>query len=314
MKKWLQNMLVCPQCLPEEVPLLLEIETEKEADVIQGVLKCMACEQTYVIQDGVAVVLPQRSLSALADSGGYNSRGMMSSYLWSHYSDLFNDPLATDAYAIWSSYFEGNGGYALDIGCSVGRLSFELAPTHSHVIGIDTSRPFVQKARELMQKKELRFDLLIEGLITEKRSCELGSRWNSDRVEFIVADAMALPFPKKFFTTVASVNILEKVPNPMQHLVDVNRVLRDDEAVFVFSDPFSWDEAFTDPELWLSGKTDGKYACRGVEAIGRLFAGEDRVFDPPLNLIAKRDVPWKIRKTENLWEHINSQLLVGKRK
>jgi len=80
---------------------------------------------------------------------------------WSQYCDFFNDPNATDAYRVWSSYFKETDGFALDIGCSVGRLSFELSKAHSHLIGIDTSISFIRKARELLSKKELDFNLII---------------------------------------------------------------------------------------------------------------------------------------------------------
>jgi SAM-dependent methyltransferase len=314
MKKWLQDKLSCPECLHPESRLELEIQIELAGDVIEGQLTCAICGKSYPIHKGIAILLPQKSLPILSESRGYNSKEMLSSYLWSHYGDLLHDPDATDAYKEWSSCFRNtDGGCALDIGCSVGRLSFELTRTHANVIGLDTSISFIQKARELMNQKQLQFDMIIEGMITEKQSCVFDNGWNYENVDFIVADALALPFSQNTFSTVASVNILEKVPDPMQHLVSVNRVLDDRNAMFVFSDPFSWDETSTDPERWLSGKTDGKYACRGMETMGRLFAGEDKVFDPPLSVIAKQNVSWKIRKTENLWEHIHSQMMIGKR-
>ncbi len=119
-------------------------------------------------------------------------------------------------------------------------LSFELSNTHSQVIGIDTSLSFIEKARELLQHKKLSFDLIVEGHITRKRSYEFSDKWVTDRVEFIVADALALPFPNCLFPTVSSINILEKVPHPIQHLTEINRVLTVENARFVFSDPFSW--------------------------------------------------------------------------
>jgi len=44
------------------------------------------------------------------------------------------------------------------------------------------------------------------------------------------------------------------------------------------------------------------------------FQGRDEIFDPPLDIIDQGSVLWKIRKTKNLWEHINSEYLVGTRK
>jgi SAM-dependent methyltransferase/uncharacterized protein YbaR (Trm112 family) len=313
MKKWLNEKLLCPECIPEEMPLDLDISEEQDEDVIEGRLVCPDCGRTYPIQRGIAVILPERSLSVLSNGTAYNSRGMLSAYLWSHFCEFFSDPDATDAYRVWSAYFRGRNGYALDIGCAVGRLSFEMSKTYSHVIGIDTSKTFIEKARELMIKKRLDFDLIIEGNIAERRSCDLDGQWKYDNTEFIVADALALPFQKGFFSTVSSVNILEKVPEPLLHLVEANRVLREKDSMFLFSDPFSWDESVMDSELWLGGKSDGQYRGRGMGNIHRILSDGDGVFDPPLEIIETKDIAWKIRKTANLWEHINSQSVVATR-
>jgi len=188
-----------------------------------------------------------------------------------------------------------------------------LSNTHSQVIGIDTSLSFIEKARELLQHKKLSFDLIVEGHISQKRSYEFSDKWATDRVDFIVADALALPFPKGLFSTVSSVNILEKVPHPVQHLTEINRVLTVENARFVFSDPFSWDETVSDADLWLGGKHSGKYNGRGIDCMRRIISGGDGIFSPPMAIVEKGHVLWRIRKTENLWEHITSQYLVGTR-
>ncbi len=313
MKKWVREKLICPECLADEIPLDLIIKKADGDDVRQGRLICPACKRTYPIENGVAVLLPAASSAVLSETSGYNSKNMLSAYLWCHFCDFLNDPAATDAYQTWSSFFTKSDGDALDIGCSVGRLSLELTKTHPRVIGIDTSISFVKKARELVQKKTLDFDLIIEGFITENRTCAFDADFNYDGVDFLVADALALPFPGRAFSTVTSINLLEKVADPLRHLKDINRVMKEKASMFVFSDPFSWDETFSDPKYWLSGGLNGNGSHRGIESIRRYFAGKDQVFDPPLNVLDTCDVPWKIRKTRNLWEHINSECIVGTR-
>ncbi|MCD6184418.1 MAG: methyltransferase domain-containing protein [Deltaproteobacteria bacterium] len=316
MKKWLKEKLICPECLASEIPLELNVKEEVEDDVMEGELSCSACNRRYPIHNGVAVILPDKTMPVISDASGYNSKNMLSSYLWSHFADIFKDPEATEAYRVWSSFFRKTEGYALDIGCSVGRLSFELSKTHSNVVGIDTSIAFIEKARELLRNKKLKFDMIMEGLITEKRSCEFNDDWNFDRVEFIVADALAIPFPGNFFSTVTSINILEKVSSPIRHLMDINRVLSETESMFVFSDPFSWDETVSPPEHWLGGVTSGNGSGkhRGIDTVIRYLWGKKEIFNPPMEITNKGNVSWKIRKTENLWEYINSQFVVGMRK
>lgn len=146
-------------------------------------------------------------------------------------------------------------GWALDIGCSVGRLTFEMTKSHHRAVGVDTSLSFVRAARNLAAKKHLSFELVMEGLITEPRACELDPDFKPECAEFIVADAMALPFRSSWFAAASSVNILEKVPDPARHLSKANRVMDKEAADFLFSDPFSWDESVNRPELWLGAQS-----------------------------------------------------------
>jgi hypothetical protein len=162
-------------------------------------------------------------------------------------------------------------------------------------------------------QKRYYVDLILEGEITEKRAFDLPDHWQHDRIEFIVADAMALPFREQQFSTVAAINILEKVPDPFQHLSEVNRVLAQQNALFAFSDPFSWDENVSHPDLWIGGKSQGRFAGRGLDVMQRIFSGEADIIKPALEIIDSGAVSWKIRKTENLWEHITSQFLAGQR-
>jgi SAM-dependent methyltransferase len=313
MKKWVADKLICPQCLDAEVPLNLDVHEARADDVMEGEMTCPACDGNFPIRQGIATLLPEKTRDILNDDRGYNAPGMLSAYLWSHFCDLLHEPHATDAYGIWSGTFGPTRGGALDVGCAVGRLAFELARTHDYVIGLDTSIAFISKAREILTLKRLVFDLTIEGHLTEPRSCRFGDEWDFSGIDFIVADALALPFRKREFATTAAINLLEKVPDPMRHLTEINRVLREHSAMFLFSDPFSWDEAISPPERWLSGNGNRQYSARGIDTLRRLFSGELGVFDPPLEITADGNVAWKIRKTENLWEHITSQYLVGRR-
>ncbi|SDT83984.1 class I SAM-dependent methyltransferase [Desulfobacula phenolica] len=313
MKKWLQEHLICPECLDSKTALTLEIQEEHNDDILEGTLNCPGCGSRYLIQEGVAVIVPQKTLPHTKGHTTYNSQSMMSAYLWSHYSEFFNGPDATDAYRKWASYFKQTDGWALDIGCSVGRLSFELSKTHTYVIGVDTSLSFIKKARQLLSDKNLEFDLIVEGHITEERECELDPEYDYNATEFIVADALALPFRSDLFATAASVNILEKLPDPIQHLKEVNRILQKEQANFLFSDPFSWDESVSSPDLWISGRNKGPGKGRGMDNICQLIKVENNVFDPGFIIQEKGDVLWKIRKTQNLWEHITSQFVIGKR-
>ena len=313
MKKWLTKELICPECLEQEVFLNLESQKENDQEIIEGNLICPQCGQQYTIHEGIAVVVPKKTLPITRESTGYGSFSMLSSYFWSHYSEFFNGPDATDAYKKWAAAFEPQNGWALDIGCSVGRLSFEMTKTHDRVVGIDTSLSFIRAARKLAAQKRLEFEMIMEGRITEKKSTPLPSEFNFDHTEFIVADATALPFPRERFATASSVNILEKVSDPALHLTEANRVMDKKNAQFLFSDPFSWDESVSSPDTWLGGRNQGPYKGYGMENICRLMEEDSGPFSPGFTIRQTGEVLWKIRKTRHLWEHITSQFILGKR-
>jgi SAM-dependent methyltransferase/uncharacterized protein YbaR (Trm112 family) len=317
MKKWLSEDLICPECLNKdankEVSLTLDIQKVNDDDIIEGHLNCPECGRHYDIREGVAVIVPEKTLPITWHQAGYGSFSMLQSYLWSHYSEFFNGPDATDAYKKWASAFNPRKGWALDIGCAVGRLTLEMTKTHDRAVGIDTSLSFIRSARNLTAKQRLEFDLIIEGEITEKKSSNLDQDFEYEKAEFIVADAMALPFRSNRFATASSVNILEKVPDPSQHFLEANRVMNRTNARFLFSDPFSWDETVSSPNLWLGGRNEGPFKGFGIDNVCRMLREGSGIFSPGFSIQETGRVQWKIRKTQNLWEHITSQFVIAQR-
>lgn len=317
MKKWLIEELICPECLDKdsgkEILLTVDIKKETDEEIIEGKLNCPGCGKQYDIREGIAVVVPEKTLPITKDMAGYGSFSMQSSYLWSHYSEFFNGPDATNAYKKWADAFTPRKGWALDIGCAVGRLTFELTKTHDRAVGIDTSRSFIQAARNLATQRHLEFDLIMEGKITERRSSNLDPDFEFENAEFIVADAMALPFRSNRFATASTVNILEKVPDPSAHLSEANRVMDKANARFLFSDPFSWDETVSSPDLWLGGRNEGPFKGFGMENVCRMLQDVSGIFSPGFCIQETGRVNWKIRKTQNLWEHITSQFVIAQR-
>ncbi len=188
-----------------------------------------------------------------------------------------------------------------------------MTKTHDRAVGIDTSLSFIRAARNLATQRHLEFDLIMEGQITERRSSNLDPDFKFESAEFIVADAMALPFRSDRFATASTVNILEKVPDPSLHLSEANRVMDKTNARFLFSDPFSWDETVSSPDLWLGGTNEGPFKGSGMENVCRMLQDDNGIFSPGFGIQETGGVQWKIRKTQNLWEHITSQFVIAQR-
>ncbi len=89
----------------------------------------------------------------------YEKDEIISQYCEFHYG---NEHLNTQNFltkvAEISNKYAVNKGSVLDIGCSVGRASFELAKNFDNVVGIDFSARFIQVAQSLKDNGILRFE------------------------------------------------------------------------------------------------------------------------------------------------------------
>jgi uncharacterized protein YbaR (Trm112 family) len=306
MKKTIIEMLVCPDCLPEENKLFSDVLEEQRGDIFEGSLKCSKCGKAYPIRNGIAFLDIKSFQEGEKNNSKYETAPVLSSYMWSHYGDILKDSNASSAYSEWADLMSPHSGVAMDAGSAVGRFTFEMSKKSDFVIGIDNSLSFVQAARELMVKRRMRIDLKQEGRLTEEKTVYLPETWDSDKVEFIVGDAQALPFRTKTFSSLASLNLVDKVPFPIRHLKEMNRVAKGEDAQFLFSDPFSWSEDVATEEDWLGGTERGPYSGRGVENIMEVLKGEKGGLVPEWKIEKHGHVWWKIRTHSNHFELIRS--------
>jgi SAM-dependent methyltransferase len=243
----------------------------------------------------------------------YETPDSLSSYLWSHYADLFEDPDATGAYAQWAAQISPVSGACLDAGCATGRFSFEMSGKCEFVIGVDLCESFVRMARRIMQERGLVFRLREEGRIFSDRAFTLPPEWDCEKVEFLVADASALPFRSGSFGCVASLNLIDKISQPLRHIGEASRAARRAGAQLLIADPFSWAEEVCPAQNWLGGVADGKFAGAGIDNVARLLCGEDLAVVPAWEIARKGQVWWKIRNHRNHFELIRSLFVKAQR-
>ena len=55
MKRELMDILACPLC---KEPLTLDATREEDGEVVEGSLRCDACDQSYPIEDSIPNLLP----------------------------------------------------------------------------------------------------------------------------------------------------------------------------------------------------------------------------------------------------------------
>ncbi|HEY5521545.1 MAG TPA: methyltransferase domain-containing protein [Desulfuromonadaceae bacterium] len=305
MKKHLLDLIICPRCLPGEYPLMADIGREIDGDIETGSLNCPQCGARFPIVEGVALLDPYATDSQRT-ANKYETDDVVSSYLWSHFGELIADEHASQAYSTWAGLMQPQAGIALDAGGAVGRFTFEMSTRCDFAVGIDTSLAFIRAARQLMRERSMLVPLKDEGLLRREVTICLPVDWRSDRVEFFVANALALPFRRKSIALFSSLNLVDKVPSPIQHLREMNRVTLDTKAQFVLSDPFSWSTEAAPVEEWLGGKSDGPFAGKGLANVTALLADDRGELAPAWRLDESGSVWWKIRTHSNHFELIRS--------
>ena len=65
---------------------------------------------------------------------------------------------------------EGVVSRAFDIGCAVGRSTFELARGFDEVIGLDYSKAFIAKCQELKMTGQANYSVTVEGDLSENKT------------------------------------------------------------------------------------------------------------------------------------------------
>ncbi|MGI8603260.1 MAG: putative 4-mercaptohistidine N1-methyltransferase [Verrucomicrobiales bacterium] len=143
---------------------------------------------------------------------------------------------------------------ALDLGCAVGRSSFELSRFCDSVVGIDSSERFIDVAERLRRGERVNYRRHEEGDLFTELEAVRPEHSRSDRVRFEVADAMALPEGLGGFDAVHAANLICRLTEP-QKLLDRLPSLVRLGGVLVLTTPCTWLEEFTPPERWPQGTT-----------------------------------------------------------
>ncbi|MGQ9818675.1 MAG: class I SAM-dependent methyltransferase [Candidatus Kapaibacteriales bacterium] len=119
-----------------------------------------------------------------------------------------------------------SGEKILDVGCGTGNYSIKIARLGANVIGIDCSEPMLKIARKKAESLNL-------------------------NIEFILADAMNLPFEENFFDACLSVTAVEFFADQTRGLEEMFRVVRPNGKIVVgfLNRDSAWGELYTSEEF-----------------------------------------------------------------
>ena len=180
----------------------------------------------------------------------------------------------------------GRESCALDVGCAVGRASFELARYASSVIGIDYSARFIAAAEELKTLGHIESSYLVEGTVTAPFRAEVPGGINRSRVSFETGDATELRRDLGDFDVVLAANLICRLTDPRLFLDRLPSLVKPGGQLLLTT-PFTWLEEFTPRENWLGGR-DPEDA--------RSFDALRAILEPHFEFQISKDLPFLIRE------------------
>ncbi len=194
---------------------------------------------------------------------------------------------------------------ALDLGCAVGRSSFELARRCTEVIGIDFSRRFIDAAQMLREAGALGYDRADEGALVTPLTARVPPEIDRMRVRFQTGDAMALPEGLGRFDRVLAANLLCRLPEPRRALESLAGLVNPGGQL-VITTPATWMDAFTPRDHWLGG-----FEREGVRVT--TLASLRAALEPAFTLRRTLDLPFLIREHARKFQWSVAQASVWRR-
>jgi putative 4-mercaptohistidine N1-methyltranferase len=172
---------------------------------------------------------------------------------------------------------------ALDLGCAVGRSSFELGRHFDEVVGIDFSARFIAAAERMRDERVVTVRVPGESAATDEMRLELPDDLRIENVRFEQGDACNLRADIGTFDLVLMANLIDRLPDPARCLARLSDLISPGGWLVVTS-PYTWLEEYTPREKWLDG--GGR---------GALSALKERL-DPAFDLRHVFDLPFLIRE------------------
>ncbi len=241
----------------------------------------------------------------------YEKDEIISQYCEFHYGDRYlNIPNFLTEVAKISNKYAINKNRALDIGCSVGRASFELIKDFQSVTGIDFSARFISVAQSIKDSGVVRYEQKIEGDITRPKEIRLESLGlkNSDleKLEFWQGDACNLKPHLKEYDLIIAINLLDRLYNPKLFLRDIAKRLNKD-GIFIVASPFTWSEEYVKKEHWLGGKIEHNTKIYSQDSLSKILSDEFDLVDKPF------EVEFVIQEHIRKYQHSFSQFSVWRK-
>ncbi len=240
----------------------------------------------------------------------YETRKLLSEYLLFHYGtpeeilppgrawpDGMDAALGFPARTV-AHFSKSRARRGLDVGCAVGRSTFEMARTCDHVLGVDFSQSFIDAADRLKAGESIPYDRLEEAGLTTPLVARAEAHADAGEVVFETADAMALPAELGQFDRVHAANLICRLPEPMLFLRRLPDLVKPGGEL-VLATPCTWLAEFTPPDQWPPHDT---------------FAWLKATLERDFDLHSQSEEPFLIRETARKFQWSSAMLTVWTRK
>jgi putative 4-mercaptohistidine N1-methyltranferase len=201
--------------------------------------------------------------------------------------------------------FTGSGR-ALDLGCAVGRSSFELARYFPEVVGIDYSRRFVAAASDLRDHGKLAYERIDEGELATSLVARVPSGIDARRVRFEQGDAMDLRADLGTFDAILLANLIDRLRDPRRCLARLPALIKPGGQL-VISSPYTWLEEFTPREHWLGGFLREGQPVSTRETLQAILA-------PDFDLVVVEQLPFLIREHQRKFQWSVAEATIWRRR
>ena len=172
---------------------------------------------------------------------------------------------------------------ALDLGCAVGRSTFELARDYKEVIGIDYSHTFIDAAKALQRDGTCLASRQDEGLLSTVLNLQVDASIDRERVSFEQGDAQSIRDDIGQFDLVLACNLICRLEEPLRLIFRLADLVKPGGRLFMTT-PFTWMERFTPPANWLGNGSEDS------------FDELRRALEPNFTLDDDWDMPFIIRE------------------
>lgn len=195
------------------------------------------------------------------------------------------------------------GSRALEVGCAVGRSSFELARHCREVIGVDYSQAFIDVASRLCSRGFYDFSYPLEGTLRARSVAAVPADIDRSRVRFLRGDAEQLPEQLGVFDVVVACNLICRLRQPQNFLARLPQLVKPGGQLLLTT-PYSWLEQYTPPADWLGGNEEKSFGFNGLQA----------ALQPRFELLTTREMPFVIREHQRKYQWSVAQATLWQRR